>query len=64
MELDKKDWENLVRGSQPRNYEQIGSELFNKAGSYCGGMVDGWEWDKVEKCTIEELQEIYRQCKN
>lgn len=64
IELDREDLKTLVRGSDP-GYTYLNE--FEKAGygSYTGGFVERWDWNYygLEKCSDEELYEIYKKCK-
>lgn len=65
VELDRSDLKALVRGEDP-GYTYLVE--FEKAGygSYTGGFVERWDWSYsgLDKCSDEELYEIYLKCKS
>lgn len=61
--LDKEDIISLVKGQSP-NYSVMEHRLIKKHGNF-DGSYGKWNWNSfsLEKCTEEELKEIYRLCK-
>lgn len=63
MELDKEDLICLVNGV---DLGYVIPPLARKCGTWTGGFVDKWSWDKykLRKLTEEQLLEVYNECKN
>lgn len=65
VELDKGDIISLVMGVTPY-YSVFEHPRVKSNGSYTGGFVDKWGWDKTSLQTLSEneLYELYIICKN
>lgn len=63
MELDKEDLICLVNGV---DLGYVIPPLARKCGTWTGGFVDEWNWnkDKLRKLTEEQLLEVYNEWKN
>jgi hypothetical protein len=64
LDLDKDNLIALVEGSSP-NYSVMGLRLVKKHGNF-NGSYGNWSWHSfgLEKCTKQELLEIYKICKD
>lgn len=62
VELDKEDLICLVNGV---DFSYIIPDLARKYGTWTGGFVDKWDWEKEElrKLTEEQLLELYNECR-
>lgn len=65
VELNKEDLITLVKGLDAPNelmkkYKKLG------IGSYTGGFVDEWRWDKygLKELSEEELYNIFQECRS
>ena len=66
VDLDRRDIMALVLGSDP-GYTYLTEFLNAGYGTYTGGFVDRYDWQidgGLDKCTDEELYNIYLKCKN
>jgi hypothetical protein len=64
VELDRLDLMALVNGSSPY-FSAHEHPLIKKSGTWVGGHVDKWDWNKseLEKMSEEELYEIHKICR-
>lgn len=62
VELDRKDLENLVKGTYPA-YTQLDNELVKKAGYKYSNKKGITDWDKLSNLTDDELWQLYKICK-
>lgn len=65
VELSKDDLITLVKGLEcPNKMMSKYSKL--EIGSYTGGFVDRWDWDKygLKKLNEEELYNVFQECKS
>lgn len=62
--LDHEDLKTLVCGATP-SFDLIKHDFVKTKGKFSED-YDIWQWDMevIEKCTDEELWELYRLCKN
>lgn len=60
IEVDKIDLISMVMGMEP-GYDLFEVPNIKKCGSYCGGFVEKWSWDRDElrDLTEKELYEMY-----
>jgi hypothetical protein len=62
VKLDRKDLESLVRGVSPY-YSVFENPLVKRCGSWTGGFVDKWSWNKFDDLSDSQLMELYTICK-
>jgi hypothetical protein len=64
LNCDREDIENMVYGISPA-YIAFDHELVKKCGSFCGGFVEEWSWNKSEirMLSLDELVKLYLVCK-
>jgi hypothetical protein len=64
INCDREDIENMVYGISPA-YIAFDHELVKKCGSFCGGFVEKWSWNKseIKMLSLDELVKLYLVCK-
>lgn len=65
IELTEEDLKSMVLSTQPY-YNLFDNDLIKSLGSYTGGFVDKWQWDRsaLDKLSAESLYTVYIMCKN
>lgn len=66
ISLTKEDVINMIIGTNPGwNMSAMDHHLVRKCGTYCGGFVDRWDWNRHElnKLSDQELLTVYFTCK-
>jgi len=58
MQLDRKDLETLIKGSQPK-YSQFNNLLVIKAGHFYSDQYGRTSWNSLSNLTNEELYQLY-----
>jgi len=65
IDLNKKDLINLVKGTSPY-YDEMEHPLVQANGSYTGGFVDKWSWNRydLEELSKKDLWRLYNIVEN